>query len=126
MKKLLALIIPAVMAITLFGCSKPSKCFLNGVNLEEFSIVYSDNDLDYSKRAAEYIRAEILERTGLQLPLVEDSESAASEYEIVVGNTERDISARLDADTSYFEESDVAEFVEREIHNEGHSASRCV
>ena len=34
--------------------------------------------------------------------------------------------ARLDADTSYFEESDVAEFVEREIHNEGHSASRCV
>ena len=99
MKKLLILLTVLSMILTLFSCKKTSKSFLNGVNLEEFSIVYSDEDLDYSKRAAEFIQSQILLRTELELPIVEDSAEAVTEYEIVVGNTEREISERLDANT---------------------------
>lgn len=94
------------MMLSLFGCvesDKPSHSFINGVNLEEFAIVYSAEDNDYSKRAAEYIQTEILARTDLELPLVEDSAEAVSKYEIVVGNTERTISGQLDAETAGLE-----------------------
>ena len=40
---------------------------VNGHSLSEFAIVYSDEALDYNQRAAEYIKAEILARTGLEL-----------------------------------------------------------
>ncbi len=72
---------------------------INGIDLAKFAVVYSDNDLDYSKRAALYIKNEILKRTGLNLAIVEESYKSNSEYEIVVGETSRDISAHLDADT---------------------------
>ena len=71
-----------------------SHSFLNGDPLGEFSIVYSEADHDYSKRAAEYIQAQILERTGLELPLIRDTDPTAA-YEIVVGQTSREISSRL-------------------------------
>lgn len=78
--------------------SKAKDSYLNGTKLSEFSIVYSEEDFDYSKRAAEYIQSEILARTGLQLALIEDHDEASTEYEIVVGETARDISSRLNAD----------------------------
>ena len=98
MKKRIALILVLVLISTaLFGCGeKPST--LNGVTLDKYAIVYSDTDTDYALRAAEYIRDQIKLRKGLDLPLQEDSQVTA-EYEIVVGNTEREISALLDADT---------------------------
>lgn len=70
---------------------------LNGIPLSRFTIVYSTADHDYSERAARYIQTEIAERTGLQLPLAVDSEKPASNYEIVVGETSREISGRLTA-----------------------------
>nr|MBE6545303.1 alkaline phosphatase [Oscillospiraceae bacterium] len=106
MKRLMALFILLLMLLSLVGCvepDKPSYSFINGVNLEEFAIVYSAEDNDYSKRAAEYIQTEILARTDIELPLVEDSAEAVSEYEIVVGNTERKISGQLNAETSGLE-----------------------
>ena len=48
---------------------------------------------------SKYIKSEILARTGVDLPLVVDSEAPKTEYEIVVGETAREISARLNADT---------------------------
>lgn len=117
MKKLLILLTILSMILTLFSCKKPSKSFLNGVNLEEFSIVYSDEDLDYSKRAAEFIQSQILLRTELELPIVEDSAEAVTEYEIVVGNTEREISERLDANTEGLEFAILAE--DKQIALEG-------
>ena len=97
MKKILCLLLILCLALPLASC-EISNSFINGVNLSEFSIVYSEGDADYSKRAAEYIREEIFERTGLKLSIVKDSE-AAGENEIVVGNTNRAISERLEADT---------------------------
>ncbi len=90
---------------------------INGVELADFAIVYSDEDHDYSKRAAEYIQTEILARTGISLALVEDSAESAAEYEIVVGETEREISARLDADTEGMQFAILAE--DRQIALEG-------
>ena len=86
------------------------------VEFDKFSIVYSETDHDYSKRAAEYIQAEMLARTALELPLIKDTDPAA-EYEIVVGETSRDISTRLDADTKNVEFAILAE--EKQIALEG-------
>ncbi len=80
------------------GCDKQVSA-LNGTELSKFSIIYSKQDSDYSLRAAEYIKSQILLRTQIDLPLIDDSQTAVSEYEIVVGETEREISSRLDADT---------------------------
>ena len=126
MKKLLTILIILSMLLSLAACNKnkdknngdgqgdgtqdvnptpekPSLSFINGTNLSEFAIVYSDEDLDYSKRAAEYIKSEILKRTALDLPIIEDSEAPKGEHEIVVGNTARAISESLEADTEGLE-----------------------
>ncbi|MBP3401706.1 MAG: alkaline phosphatase [Clostridia bacterium] len=110
MKKILCLILAFSMLLPLFSCKKsePSYSFINGVSLEEFVIVYSESDHDYSLRAAEYIKNEILARTGLDLPIVPDKEPPY-DNEIVVGNTEREISDSLDADTEGLEFAIVAE-----------------
>ena len=75
---------------------------LNGEKITKYSIVYSDADLDYSLRAAEYIKSEILARTGFELAIAED-DAEATANEIVVGETSREISKNLDADTTGFE-----------------------
>lgn len=103
MKKLLCLVLILSFAFSLVSCDIFSSSTINGVNLRNYSIVYSDEDSDYSKRAAEFIKAKILERTELDLPIVEDSEKPVTEYEIVVGETERDISKKLDAKTESLE-----------------------
>ena len=103
MKRILILILTVLALFTLASCDEEeSFSFINGVGLSEYAIVYSEDDLDYSMRAAEYIKAEILSRTGLNLPIVKDTE-AEREYEIVVGETKRDISNALDADTEGLE-----------------------
>ncbi len=115
--RLLALILALTLVLASFtACSKPSApsdtsssdtsssdntpvdtaaSRLNGIDLKNFVIVYSDEDTAYSKRAAQYIQAQIKNRTGLELSLVED-DTAAVQHEIVVGETSRDISSRLD------------------------------
>ena len=111
MKKLLSLLLILSFLITLVGCKSKNKAqqSLNGTELTNYSIVYSDEDYDYSKRAAEYIQTSIEERTGIEIALVEDSESAVTSHEIVVGNTERPISEKLDADTEGLEFAIMAE-----------------
>ena len=73
---------------------------LNGVPLSEYSLVYCDQDVDYSYRAAQYIQTEVAARTGVTLPIKEDH-AETQKHEIVVGETSRQISKDLDADTQY-------------------------
>ena len=92
----------AVLLALLSGCKEAEKVegpAINGTPLASYAIVYSEDDTDYALRAAEYLQAQILARTGVELPLQEDSAVTAT-HEIVVGNTERQISALLEADTS--------------------------
>ena len=100
MKKVFLVFLTLVAALSLFACSgEPQpRSEINGVGLEEYSIVYSESDTDYAKRAAEYLQAEILSRTGLELQLLTDGAETGA-HEIVVGNTSRSISTQLDEKT---------------------------
>ena len=117
MKKIVCLTLILAIIASLVSCGPTSsdsseakgKNTINGEKLTDYSIVYSDEDLDYSKRAAEYIQSQILARTNIELSVVEDSEEAVSENEIVVGNTDRAISKKLDAKTEGLEFAILAE-----------------
>ena len=104
-KKMLCLVTAMILLLCLQACDSdtatptiPITPTINGVNLSEFSIVYNSDELDYCHRAAQYIQKEIETRTGLSLPLIEDDEETATN-EIIVGETNRDISAQLDVKT---------------------------
>ena len=71
---------------------------INGISIDEFTVVYNSDDVDYSKRAAYYISEQILEITSVRVPVKEDGDGIF-EHEIVVGETSREISKELDADT---------------------------
>ena len=76
--------------------SYPEIAKLNGVNIEDYKIVYSAAELDYNLRAAEYIQAQILKKTGRTVEIVED-DTAETANEILVGETNRSLSASLTA-----------------------------
>ena len=97
--KILPMLLVAVLILPCFtACSTPvrSDSKLNGIALSDFSIVYADESYGYNQRAAQYIQTEIQNRTGLTLPVITDSDAAKGTYEIVVGDTSRDISSRLE------------------------------
>lgn len=100
MKTKLIRITAIVLALVLCaGCAPVGKApTLNGTKLRDFTLVYDAESPDYCQRAAEYIAAQILERTGLQIPVCEAS-TGTFEHEILVGETDRALSAALDADT---------------------------
>jgi len=93
-----------VREIKLYGCITSGEeenvyletAKLNGVDIGEYKIVYSNTELDYNLRAAEYIQAQILKKTGRTVEIVED-DTAESAYEIIVGQTNRSLSASLTA-----------------------------
>lgn len=75
---------------------------INGVTLDNFTIVYDFDGLDYNKRAAEYIKSTAQARYGLDLSIVDD-DTAKVDNEIVVGETSRAISTSLNAETNGLE-----------------------
>lgn len=101
MKKIISLVLMLSLALSmLVACGdgdKPADAYVNGTHLSEYTVVYSADGLDYNKRAAEYIQSEVLERTGIELSVVTDAEAAVG-HEIVVGDTDRAISTKLDAE----------------------------
>ena len=125
MKKFLCLLLTIALAIALLaGCSVPDEpnngsegeeptteeCLLNGLPLEEYPIVYSATDPDYTKRAADYLRDEIKARTGIRLTVKSDLDQAEPlAHEIIVGETNRPISTVLDAETDGFQFSMLAD-----------------
>ena len=102
MKKLISAVLATAICIastfTLNSCIFKNRSTINGVKLSKYSIVYSEDENDYNKRAAEYIQSSIEERTALKLDVIEDDE-AKRNYEIVVGETNREISKALNKTT---------------------------
>ncbi len=76
---------------------------LNGWALQEFTIVYSEKQPDYTARAAQWLRDAIREKTGVELKLTTvEKQPVPAEHEIVVGETDRDISKALAANAEGF------------------------
>ena len=101
MKKISSFLIVLALLFSLSGCrifgQKNMK--INGVSIKEYQIVCDKDGLDYNIRAAEYISDSIKQLTGRTLSVVDDSEAKA-EYEIVVGETSREISLELNTELS--------------------------
>ena len=113
MKRMLSFGICLVMLLTallgLASCKrKPAEAYIDGVHLSEYTVVYSADGLDYDKRAAEYIAVEVEERTGIKLAVITDATAVAA-HEIVVGETSRAISDKLDAECEGLEFSMLAD-----------------
>ena len=102
MKKLLSGLLVLVLLVTVLPGCKTNKKDLNGLDISEYTIVYSQESPDYCQRAAEYIQAQIQARTGVQLSVCEAS-SGTYAHEIVVGETSRAISQSLNAETNNVE-----------------------
>ena len=87
-----------VREIKLYGLETAGKYLetakLNGVDIGEYVIVYSDAEPDYNITAAEYIQSQILKKTGRVVTIVED-DTAETANEILVGNTNRSLSTTL-------------------------------
>lgn len=94
---LLCIVLSLLCAGCAFGQPK-----LNNIPLGDFTIVYDPDAPDYTQRAAQYLQAQILERTGLELPVCE-SQSGPYAHELLVGETDRPLSQKLDADTKNVE-----------------------
>lgn len=77
--------------------AETSKAYLNGVLLSDYSIVYSEEG-DYAYRAAEYIKDEIEARAGVTLSVRKASEDSGEGRAILVGETARELSAKLCAE----------------------------
>ena len=70
---------------------------IDGVSLEKFKIVYADKE--YAVEMSKIIE-KIAVRTGYYLDLVLDSESEPTQYEILIGDTNRAESAEVDVEKS--------------------------
>ncbi len=98
MKKILSLLLVAILlcaALAFSGCKKNTRSTLCGVSIKDYAIVYSAEENDYNARAAEYIQSEIYSRCGAELPIVLDTDTPVSDYEILVGETSRALSNEL-------------------------------
>lgn len=83
------------------GLTAPLLC---GDALSSYVIVYDKDASDYTVRAAEYIAKEVLARTNITLNVVPlDDATEVNAHEIVVGETSRQISKNLNAQTQGFE-----------------------
>ncbi len=91
--RIAAFVLVLAMVLSFAGCSG-GKATLNGTPIEEYTIVYDASQPDYNFRAAEYIQAQILERTGKELPICTAS-SGTYDHEILVGKTDRALSGNL-------------------------------
>lgn len=75
---------------------------LGGVNLSEYTLVYDADAPDYTGRAVSYLRDKLRRITGATLPVITDAEPMAA-HEIVVGETNRPISATLNEELESLE-----------------------
>ena len=88
----------AMLLSVLAGCNAGEGPKVNGKGITAYTIVYSENTPAYNQRAAEYIQAQIAERTGYTIE-IKTAESGEYDNEIIVGETDRELSQKLDAKT---------------------------
>ena len=86
-----------LVVVMLAGCApKKAAKTLNGVDISQYTIVYSQDAPDYCQRAAEYIQAQIQKRAGVEIPVL-TAASGTYAHEILVGDTDRALSQDLNS-----------------------------
>ncbi len=97
-KHILCLLLSVLAALSLFAaCDKPEPepiCTVNGTPIENYRIVYQPDGMDFTKLAALDLRTAIKNLTGFELEVVTHDE-AETEYEILIGDTNRTQSINL-------------------------------
>ena len=83
-----------VLATVLVLCAGCGGTTINGVSLDKYTLVYDQDSPDYCLRAAEYIQQQIMERTGIEIPVCE-ADSGSYDHEIIVGKSDRGIAKHL-------------------------------
>lgn len=96
MKRFLSCLIALALVLTLCAGCTSGGTSLNGTKLSKYTLVYDTDALDYTQRAAEYIAAQILSRTGIEIPVCQ-ADSGTYDHEILVGQTDRPLSQMLEA-----------------------------
>lgn len=91
--RIAALALVLAMLFSFAGCAG-GKTTLNGIPIEDYTIIYDESQPDYNLRAAEYIQSQILARTGKEVA-VATAASGTYDHEILVGNTDRTLSGDL-------------------------------
>ena len=110
MKRFLSMLLILTMLISLVRCkliNRGKNLKINGVSIKDYTIVCDTDGLDYNVRAAEYIRDSIKSLTKKDISIVDDS-TPVGEYEIIVGETSRAMSAELNEKTEGVEFSMLA------------------
>ena len=69
---------------------------LDGTDITEYTVIYSESGLDFNLHAAEYVCGKVAELTKKEIKMGLDTETAETENEIVIGKTNRAISAEAD------------------------------
>ncbi len=95
------------VTVALSGCELLSllgikSSTINGIAVKEYAIVYSESAPDYNKNAAYYIQNAIYEAIGVELNVITDTDVPA-DHEIIVGETARNLSRKLNAETEGLE-----------------------
>lgn len=108
MKKRIISILSVLLLITvtlplLFSCNDAAEVGgndttqteikINGNPITNYTIIYAEEELNFGLNAAEYVRDGIKEATGVELEIKIDAQAEETEYEIVIGATNREISA---------------------------------
>ena len=102
MKSRTCRILVLCMVLLLFTGCGGSKTTINGIDISEYTLIYDQNAPDYCLRAAEYIQSEIFARCGKQI-FISEAQTGKFSHEIIIGETDRELSAQLDADTKNVE-----------------------
>jgi len=66
---------------------------INENPIANYTIIYAEEELNFALNAAEYVRDGIKAATGAELEIKLDTEAEETEYEIVIGKTNRAVSA---------------------------------
>lgn len=91
-----ALAVVLLAGCVLSGCGQKKGTTINGIPLQEFTIIYGEDQPDYVLRAANYIQSQVLERTGIELTVAEAS-SGTFDHVIAVGECPQATAQALDA-----------------------------
>ncbi len=95
MKRILSIFLVLILAFSVVGCKNGENS-----NRKGYVIVVSQNADAYELNAAEYIKTNLKEKAGLNIEIITDDKENADKNEILIGDTNRELSKEIKKDKS--------------------------